>query len=67
MRHFENEKGASKKRRKNRAYFQKRKESTIITIKKNILLKSVDRLKLIIRKPIIPKRNEDEGFKKSFS
>jgi hypothetical protein len=67
MRHFENEKEAFKKRRRNRVYLQKRKESAIIAVKKNISLESINRLKLIMRRPIIPKRNENEEFRKSFS
>jgi hypothetical protein len=67
MRYFENEKKISKKRRKNRAYLQKKKESVIIAVKRNISLKSVNRLKLIMRKSIILKKNKNEEFKKSLN
>jgi hypothetical protein len=67
MRHFENEKGTFKRRRRNRAHFLKKKESVIIAVKRDISLKSTDRLKLIMRRPTIPKRNEDERFRKSLN
>jgi hypothetical protein len=46
---------------------KKRKESAIIAVKKDISPESIDCLRLIIRRPTIPKRNEDEEFKKSLS
>jgi hypothetical protein len=67
MRYFENERGTSKRRRKNRAYLQKKKESATIAAKKDISPESADYLKLITRKSIILRRNEDERLKKSLN
>jgi hypothetical protein len=50
-----------------RPNFKKRKESATIAVKKNISLRSADYLKLITRKPTIPKKNENERFKKSLN
>jgi hypothetical protein len=67
MRPSENEKEIFKKKRKKRAQLLKKKENAIITAKKNISPKNIDRLKLIIRKSIILKRNENERLKKSLN
>jgi hypothetical protein len=67
MRHSENERGAFKRKCKNRAQLQKKKENIIIAARKNISPESADRLKLIMRKLIISKKNENERFKKSLS
>jgi hypothetical protein len=67
MRHFESGKKAFKKRRKKRAQFQKRKKNAIITVKRDTSLESADRLKLIMRRPTILKRNENEKLKKSLN
>jgi hypothetical protein len=67
MRHFESERGTFKKRRKNRAYLQKKKENAIIAVRKDISPGNANRLRLIMRKPTISKRNEDERLKKSLS
>jgi hypothetical protein len=67
MRHFENERKVFKKKYKKRIQFQKRKENVIITIKKDISPKSINRLRLIMRKSTILKKNENERFKKSLS
>jgi hypothetical protein len=67
MRHFENEKRAFKKGRKNRAYLQKKKENTIIAAKKDTSPESTNRPKLIMRKSTIPKKNENEKLRKSLN
>jgi hypothetical protein len=67
MRRSENEKGIFKKRYKKESQLLKRKENAIITVKKNISPKNIDYLKLIIQKPTISKRNENEKLKKSLS
>jgi hypothetical protein len=67
MRRFENEKKAFKKRYKKGAKFLKRKESTIIAVRKDISLKSIDYLRLTMRRSIILKKNEDEELKKSLN
>jgi hypothetical protein len=66
IRHFENERGAFKKKRKKKGQLLKKKENTIIAVRKDISLKSVNRLRLIMRKSTILKRNENERLKKSF-
>jgi hypothetical protein len=53
-----------KKGVKRRPGSKKRKESALIAERKNISPGNIGRLKLIMRKPIIPKRNENERFKK---
>jgi hypothetical protein len=65
MRHSENKKKVFKKRRKEGAQLQKRKKSAIIAARKDISPRSVNRPKLIMRKPTIPKKNENEKLKKS--
>jgi hypothetical protein len=67
MRHSENEKEAFKRRRKNRAQFQKKKKSALIAEKRNISLGSADYLRLITRKSIILKKNENKGLRKSLN
>jgi hypothetical protein len=67
MRYSENERETFKKRYKKEAQFQKRKENAIIAVRKDILLENINRLKLIIRKSIILKKNENEEFKKSLN
>jgi hypothetical protein len=67
MRHSENGRETFKKRYKEKAQFQKRKKSATITAKKNISPKSIDCLKSIMRRSIILKKNENEGFKKSLN
>jgi hypothetical protein len=67
MRRFESGKEIFKKKRKKGAQFQKKKKSAIITARKNILSENINRLKLIMRKPIILKKNENKRFRKSLS
>jgi hypothetical protein len=67
MWHSENEKKIFKKRYKKGAHLQKKKENAIIAVKKDISPKNTDRLKLIMRRPTIPKKNENERFKKSLN
>jgi hypothetical protein len=67
MRHSESEKETFKKKRKKKIRFQRKKESTIIAVRKNISPGNAGRLKLIMRKPIILKKNEDEKLKKSLN
>jgi hypothetical protein len=65
MRHSENEKEISKKNVKKKSQLQKKKENTIIAVKRDTSLKNADYLKLIMRKPTIPKKNENERLKKN--
>jgi hypothetical protein len=65
MRHSENERETFKKKRKKGAQFQKREESVITAVRKDISLRNADCLRLITRKPIILRRNEDERLRKS--
>jgi hypothetical protein len=67
MRRSENEKRAFKGRHRKGAKFLKKKKSAIITARKDISLKSVNRLKLIMRKPIILKKKENERFRKNLN
>jgi hypothetical protein len=67
MRYSAKEREIFKKRRKDRAQLQKRKENAIIAVRKDISPESIDRLKLIMRKSTILKRNENEGSKKSLN
>jgi hypothetical protein len=67
MQHSENEKRAFKRKCKSKIQFQKRKENVTIAAKKVISLKNINRLRLIMRKSIILKRNENGGLKKSLS
>jgi hypothetical protein len=57
----------SKENIKRRPNFKKKKESVTIAAKRIISLKNADRLRLTMRKPIILKRNENEGLKKNFN
>jgi hypothetical protein len=65
MRRSENERRAFKEKHRREAKLQKRKENTIIAARRVTSLKSADRLKPIIRKPTIPKKNENEELRKS--
>jgi hypothetical protein len=59
--------GLLKKGIKRGPNFKKKKESVTIAVRKDISPESINRLRLIMRKLIILKRNENEGFKKSFN
>jgi hypothetical protein len=67
MRHSEKEKKAFKKKHKKKARLQKRKESAIITAKKIISPENTDRLRPIMRKSTIPKKNKNEKLRKSLN
>jgi hypothetical protein len=67
MRLFENERGASKRRRKNRAHLQKRKESATIAARRDISPGNIDYPRPTMRRPTILKRNGGEGLRKSLS
>jgi hypothetical protein len=67
MQYSENGKVISRKKRRKEAQLQKRKESAIIAVRKNISPKSADYLRLITRKSTILKKNENGEFKKSLS
>jgi hypothetical protein len=68
MRRSENEREASrKKRRKGAQFLNKKKENITITAKRDISLENADYLKLITRKSTIPRRKENEKFKKSLN
>jgi hypothetical protein len=67
MRRSENEKETFKKKYRKRAKLQKKKENAIIAVKRDISLKSTGRLKLIMRRPTILKRNKDERLRRNLS
>jgi ribosomal protein L34 len=67
MRHSESGKEVFKRRRKKGAQFQKRKESAIIAVRRDISPGSADYPRSITRKPTILRRNEDEGFRRSLN
>jgi hypothetical protein len=67
MRHSESGKGISKKRRKKGVQPQKKRESVTIAARKDTSPKNTDYPRPITRKPTIPKRNEDEKFRKSLN
>jgi hypothetical protein len=67
MRHSENEKRAFKRKRKKKGQLLRKKGNTIIVAKKDISSGNAGRLKLIMRKPTILKRNGNERFRKSLN
>jgi hypothetical protein len=64
MRHSENKKRTLKRKRRKGSQFLRKKESITIATRKNTSPKNTDRLKLIMRKPTIPKKKRKRKTQK---